>query len=104
MIRWTLITQVAKEIATTLLNGTEISIHLSSDVPENIRANIQSKDGKHFDVLLNASRNKREYQIIESLAHELAHIVYIKHNKKHKQTQSKIYRQFKNRIMHVHNS
>jgi hypothetical protein len=51
-----------------------LHVHASTDVPENLRAAV-SREGDRIDILMNMLYNKNLEAMIESLAHEMAHIV-----------------------------
>lgn len=54
--------------------GITLHVHGSTDVPPNLRAAV-SREGLRVDILLNLLYNKNLEDVIDSLAHEMAHIV-----------------------------
>ena len=52
-----------------------VHIHGSTDVPANLRAAV-TQEGGRVDILMNLLYNKNREDVIDSLAHEMAHIVF----------------------------
>ncbi len=54
--------------------GITLHVHGSTDVPPNLQAAV-SREDQRVDILLNLLYNKNLEDIIDNLAHEMAHIV-----------------------------
>jgi predicted metal-dependent hydrolase len=67
-IKWKKIANIASEVA-----GEQITIHGSTELPSDISSYVQLLDEK-CEILLNLNVIKSDEQILESLAHELAHL------------------------------
>jgi hypothetical protein len=64
-----------QEICLNLVDRTcVVHITASTDVPPDLRAAVERKDGR-VDVFMNMLYNKNRDDVIDSLAHEMAHIV-----------------------------
>ena len=64
-----------QDICLDLVDGKKIvHIHGSTDVPANLRAVVSQEAGR-IDILMNLLYNKNLEDVIDSLAHEMAHIV-----------------------------
>jgi len=74
MIRWLKLLNNGKLILESYGIKADIEIHLSTALPDDVRANVQGTSIK-VDILLSALHNKTEDDVIDSLAHELSHIV-----------------------------
>ena len=74
MIRWLKLLNNGKLILESYGIKANIEIHLSTALPDDVRANVQGTSVK-ADILLSALHNKTEDDVVESMAHELAHIV-----------------------------
>lgn len=79
MIRWLKLLNNSKLILESYGIKADIEIHLSTALPDNVRANVQGT-GISADILLSALHNKTEDDVVLSIAHELSHIVC--HNNK----------------------
>jgi len=70
MIRWMRIREIAEKITKE-----KVDIHISTQLDKNIRGvctrNLQTNG---VEILLNAKYAKKEEDVIETLAHELAHL------------------------------
>ena len=74
MIRWLKLLNNAKLILESYGTKADIEIHLSTALPDDVRANVQGTSVS-ADILLSALHNKTEDDVVASIAHELAHIV-----------------------------
>jgi hypothetical protein len=64
-----------QDICLDLVNHKKVvHIHGSTDVPANLRAAV-TQEGGRVDILMNLLYNKNREDVIDSLAHEMAHIV-----------------------------
>ena len=64
-----------QEICVNLVDGAcVVHITASTDVPPNLRAAVE-REGDRIDILMNMLYNKNREDVIDSLAHEMAHIV-----------------------------
>jgi hypothetical protein len=70
-IKWIRLQEICLDIA-----GPDVSLHVhgSTDVPPNLQAAV-SREGQRIDILLNLLYNKTLEDVIENLAHEMAHLV-----------------------------
>ena len=69
VIKWLWLKKVAEKIC-----GTPVEIHITTQLDKNIRGVI-FQNGPRYEVLLNAKWAKKEEDVVETLAHELAHAV-----------------------------
>lgn len=74
MIRWLKLLNNSKLILENYGVKADIEIHLSTALPDDVRANVQGT-GVSADILLSALHNKTEDDVLLSIAHELGHIV-----------------------------
>ena len=74
MIRWLKLLNNSKLILESYGIKADIEIHLSTALPDDVRANVQGT-GISADILLSALHNKTEDDVVLSIAHELTHIV-----------------------------
>ena len=72
IIRWIRLQNILDDIF--LSRGLRSKIYASNSLPSNLIAGV-GKNGLDVAILLNLNENKSEHQIIESLAHEIAHIL-----------------------------
>jgi len=70
VIKWLRLKAVAEKIC-----GAPVEIHITTQLDKNTRGVILRRDGPRYEVLLNAEWAKKEEDVIETLAHELAHAV-----------------------------
>ena len=70
-IKWIRLQEICLDLAGP---GVDLHIHGSTDVPPNLMAAVE-RDGSRIDILLNLLYNKTLEDVIDSLAHEMAHIV-----------------------------
>ncbi|MCD6124306.1 SprT-like domain-containing protein [bacterium] len=77
MLRWLKLKKIAEEITKE-----SVDIHITTQLKENIRGvctrNMQTNG---VEILLNAKYAKKEDDVIETLAHELAHLKVKGHGK-----------------------
>ena len=66
MIKWKRLQRICNEI----VPGDGVSIHLTTDMDPSIRGAVVNRD-----ILLNAQHCKSEDDVIEAIAHEVAHIL-----------------------------
>jgi hypothetical protein len=70
-IKWIRLQEICRD---TVGRGLTIELHASTDIPGNTRAAVL-KEGHRVDIALNMLYNKTLDDVIESLAHEMTHIV-----------------------------
>lgn len=70
-IRWIRLQEICLDIAGP---GVSLHVHGSTDVPPNLQAAV-SREDQRVDILLNLLYNKTLEDVIDNLAHEMAHIV-----------------------------
>lgn len=64
----------AESIARSLQNkDCVVHVHGSTDLPHDMRAAVTATPAR-VDIALNLTRVKSEYEVIDALAHELAHV------------------------------
>ena len=69
VIKWLRLKEAAEKIC-----GAPVEIHITTQLDKNIRGVIL-QSGPGYEVLLNAKWAKEEGDVVETLAHELAHTV-----------------------------
>ena len=86
MLRWLKLKQVAERIS-----GEKVDIHITTQLDKNIRGvctrNLQTNG---VEILLNAKYAKKEEDVIETLAHELAHLKVKGHDNKFQKEMDRI--------------
>jgi len=70
VIKWLRLKKVAEKIC-----GAPVEIHITTQLDKNIRGVVLRGNGPRYEVLLNAKWAKKEEDVVETLAHELAHTV-----------------------------
>ncbi len=94
-----------QEICIALADYTKtVHVHGSTDLPINLRAAV-SQEGPRIDIIMNLLYNKNLDEVIESLAHEMAHILLgvgdeghgQEFNRKWAELQKKIIREYRKR-------
>lgn len=70
-IKWIRLQRICLDLADP---GIDLHIHGSTDVPPDLMAAVE-RDGSRIDILMNLLYNKTLEDVIDSLAHEMAHIV-----------------------------
>lgn len=69
VIKWIKLKEIAEKFC-----GAPVDIHITTQLDKNIRGVIL-RSGLGYEVLLNAKWAKKEEDVVETLAHELAHTV-----------------------------
>lgn len=70
-IKWIRLQEICRSTAGC---GLTVELHASTDIPANTRAEVL-KEGHRVDIVLNMLYNKTLDDVIDSLAHEMTHIV-----------------------------
>jgi hypothetical protein len=70
-IKWIRLQEICRSTAGC---GLTVELHASTDIPANTRAEVL-KEGHRVDIVLNMLYNKTLDDVIDSLAHEMAHVV-----------------------------
>jgi hypothetical protein len=70
-IKWIRLQQICLDLAGP---GIDLHLHGSTDVPSDLMAAV-SREGPRIDILMNLLYNKNLEDVIDNLAHEMAHIV-----------------------------
>ena len=70
-IKWIRLQEICIDLAGP---GVDLHLHGSTDVPSDLMAAV-SREGPRIDILMNLLYNKNLEDVIDNLAHEMAHIV-----------------------------
>jgi len=85
VVKWLRLKEAVEKIC-----GAPVEIHITTQLDKNIRGVIL-QSGPGYEVLLNAKWAKREEDVVETLAHELAHTVTgVRHGEKWKKKMEEI--------------
>jgi len=95
-IKWNRIKEIIKEIT----GYKEVEILLSTEVDDDYRASVVYQPNKKVaTIVLNSLYNKNEKHVIESIAHETAHILTHTQGDFHPPKFYKMYKEIKNTLI-----
>jgi len=70
MVRWKKLRKICSEIL-----GRSVQIYGSTNVADELRAAIIDRGKDPVEIVINLNKNKSENEVVQSLAHELSHLI-----------------------------